>query len=227
MAPGYVNIYECPFGCKASGNRPIAASIRGWKKHMTRSHQGWNQEQLDVLIGTGARDPAAGREAFLAEADKEPSLFIGAEGVTDKPSPEQSAADIAAKTTELKTDAMARKFSGKINKMKKSIAEKFPQALSAAIKDKGPEWALSKEDSELFAESIENCFDVLDVDFRITPVSTILTNPLWVLVLPLLALVLIFVPKAVQSAQLHRERTVESESGSAGVGDEAHPSTVQ
>ena len=227
MAQGYVNIYECPFGCKASGNRPIAASIRGWKKHMTRSHQGWNQEQLDVLIGTNARDPVAGREAFLAEADKEPSLFMGAEGVTDKPSPEQSAEDAAKQTKELKIDAMARKFSGKINKMKKSIAEKFPQALSAAIKDKGPEWALSKEDSELFAESIENCFDVLDVDFRITPVSTILTNPLWVLVLPILALFLIFVPKAVQNAAVQARNKEHSESGGGSVGDAADARTIQ
>jgi hypothetical protein len=197
------NIYECPYGCKAQGNMPIAASIRGWKRHMTKQHGKYDQDQLDAILGAAPKDSESGKAAFLAEADQAPELFMGKEGVTTNPNPKpvKTPEEISAETKKIKTDEIGKKFSTKINKFKKSVADKIPKVLNEAVKDKGPEWQLSEEDSELLAESVENCFEILDIDFRITPVSTVLTNPLWVLILPALVLALIFGTKVVKHAR--------------------------
>jgi hypothetical protein len=202
-------IYECPRGCKSQGQRPIASTIRGWKKHMTRQHGGYEKSELDAIIGNQSQDAESGRAKFLSEAglDYSGGLFDGQTPLPETPEEQKKRKEEQAqKEIDLKTDAVSKKFSGKLNKMKDAIAQKFPEALSNAIKDKGPEWQLSGEDTELFAESIRNCFDVLDIDFRIVPISTVLTNPLWVLLMPLLALCLIFVPKAISHATIEAER---------------------
>src|SRR3974377_2438043 len=63
MAEGYINVYECPKGCKAPGGKPIAATIRGGKKHMTRKHGGWREEQLAQFAGGEAPGPN-GKDLF-------------------------------------------------------------------------------------------------------------------------------------------------------------------
>ena len=110
-----------------------------------------------------------------------------------------------AKTVAVKTEQVGKRLSGKLNKFKKSVADKVPKVMNAAIKEKGPEWQLNEEDSSLLAEAVENCFEILDVDFQITPISKILTNPLWVLILPAFVLVLIFIPKMVANAGKEKE----------------------
>lgn len=195
----YVNTLECPLGCKAQGDKPIAATLRGWKKHMTRQHGKWTEEQVRALEGISppSANPEKGRDLFLSEVDE----------TTDTPAvPTEKVVSIdaeaeARKTVDLKTDAMGKKFNAKLNRMKKAVAEKLPQALGKAVEDKGPEWLLDKDDTEILSESIENCFDILDIDFKITPYSATLTNPLWVLILPLLACILVFAPKAAKAAR--------------------------
>jgi hypothetical protein len=117
---------------------------------------------------------------------------------------------------ELKTDATGRKLAAKFNKMQKRLAEELPRAVNNAIKEKGEEWQLNAEDQELLAESVENCFDVLDIQFNIAPIAMQLSNPLWVLLLPLLALILIFVPKSIKNLPKEKgdENVPTTESGS-------------
>jgi hypothetical protein len=191
-------------GCKAHGDKPIAASPRGWKKHMTRQHGGYTQEQLAAALGAVAPDSEVGRDLFLSEAD----------GVTDSPSnrdgdtgEEQGEGKISSpeKIKEIKTDAAARKLSAKFNKFQKKITEQLTKALSSAVEEKGSEWAMDEGDQEMFKESLENCFEVLDVEFNIAPITAQLTNPLWVLLMPLLALALIFVPKAIKNLPKEKE----------------------
>lgn len=185
--------YVCPHNCGFSTD-----SIKGWKQHLSKTHDGYAEEQLARILGTVAPDSEQGRIQFLSEAGKVPDLPIGQATEGQDESKTTATGEPAPKpTTELKTDAVAKRFSGKLNKMKKALAEKVPRVLNEAIKDKGPEWQLGTDDSEMLAESIENCFEVLDIDFRITPFQTVLTNPLWVLLLPLLVLIAIFVPKAI------------------------------
>lgn len=203
----YILKYECPHGCKGQGDKPVAATIRGWKKHMTRNHEGYSESELAAIIMTETtKDSTVGRETFLSEAETDPSLYIKDGAVTDKP-PQGSidAETEARKTVELKTDAAAKKFNAKLNKMKKALADKFPTVVAGAVRERGPEWQLESDDTEILSEAVENCFDVLDIDFRIAPYNMVLSNPLWVLLLPILALVIVFAPKAVKSAQLHKE----------------------
>jgi hypothetical protein len=189
-------MFECPHGCMSpKGEKSISISIIGWKRHMTAKHGSYTEEEVSKVLGTGPRNAVEGKNAFLSasEAVADPSATSDAPK-PEAPKPEES-------TRKIKTDEVGKKFSGKLNKMKKAIADKFPTMLNQAIKDKGPEWQLSSEDSDFFAEAIENCFEVLDIDFRITPISTTLTNPLWVLLLPALVLVMIFIPKVVANAR--------------------------
>ena len=197
-----VTTYECPEGCKATNGQPIAATVRGWKMHMTRSHGGWTEDQLKALVDVGAGTPSSGgKEAFLREGEESEKLAEAPIEGAPKSTPEQEAQKVVA----LKTDAMGKKFNAKLNKMKSKIAEALPKALSKAVEEKGPEWALNDDDTALLAESVENCFDVLDIDFKITPFSTVLSNPLWVLILPLLACVLVFAPKAIAAQKAKQE----------------------
>lgn len=202
MAQGYVNIYECPHGCKAPGNKPIAATIRGWKKHMTKNHSlgtqpGWTDEQLATLVGARPNDPEAGRTLFIAEAEEGAApMAEGAEAI-EGPSAEAR----AAQTVKIKTDAASRKISAKMNKMQQKFAEQIPKLLNARLAQAGDEWKMEDKDMEFLSESIENCFDVLDVEFAVAPISKTLTSPLWVLLFPIIASVMIFLPKLMEAAK--------------------------
>lgn len=185
--------YQCP---KCDTTR--IHTIKGWKTHMTRAHGGYKEHDLDKVLGTTlpADDTGQGKMAFLAEME---GLDTPPKDTQVEKPPTPPTGQEAQKTAELKTDAVARRMSGKLNKFKKNLAEKIPKVLNKAIKDKGPEWQLDTEDSELLAESVENCFEILDLEFRITPISLVLQNPLWVLLLPLTVLLLIFSGKTIQN----------------------------
>jgi hypothetical protein len=202
-SPLYVPIYECPKGCKAAGNKPIAATIRGWKKHMTKQHGGFSDEELSAIIASvpmpsSPSGSESGKDAFLKENEAPLPGAIPIDRPRNTPEEEQ------AKAVKIKTDEMAKRYNQRINKMRKRISEALPRAVGEAVKKKGPIWQLSQDDSELLSESVENSLDVLDIDFQITPISATLTNPLWVLLLPFLALLLIFVPKAMLAAEEER-----------------------
>lgn len=188
--------FDCPRGCKRKNGDPVATTIKGWKRHMTSAHGKFTDEELNKVLGTGPIDPEQGRAEFLRDID----------APLETPTPAPEATDVQAsaqeKTVEVKTDAVSKKFSGRLNKFKEKLARKIPEALNDVIKEKGPEFLMSDSDVEMFSEAIENCFEVLDIDFRIAPVSKTLTNPLWVLLLPALVCVMIFAPKAVRYAQL-------------------------
>lgn len=175
------------------------ATVRGWKGHMSRQHKEFTEEQLQAAVGNAPPSNESGRELFLSET----------EGITDTPpageKPGETKPANPEDTNKLKTEQAAKKLSAKFDKFQKKIAEKIPKALNEAIKEKGPEWQLSEEDAAMFSESIENCFEVLDVEFRIAPISAILSNPLWVLLLPAFVLLLIFGTKAVKNAPKSEE----------------------
>jgi len=190
----YIYQYECPEGCKGQGGKPIAATIRGWKKHMTKQHGGYTDEQLSAIVGAAPASPEAGRELFLSEAGETPQT--SAEAAAAAPAPEPS----PEKVVEIKTDAAARKLSAKMNKMQKKLAEAIPAILNTKLETAGGEWKMSDSDKEFLSEAFENCFDVLDVEFRVAPISKTLTSPLWVLLLPVIALAVIYIPKVMQNA---------------------------
>ena len=179
---------------------------------MGRIHDGWTREELAAVerdFGQAPKqpepekDPSLGKEQFLSEVNADTTAAPPV--VPTALTPEESAAQAAQKTVSLKTDAMAKKFNAKLNKMKRSFAEALPKAVGVAVREKGPEYALTDEDTEILAESVENCLEILDIDFQVQPFTTTLTNPLWVLILPLLALILVFAPKTYAAQKRARE----------------------
>lgn len=178
---------------------------------MTQAHGGYKEHELDRILGTMPREAdGQGKMQFLAEMDAQPEPEPPKAEAADKPASPPTAPP-EPKTAELKADAVAKRMSGKLNKFKKNLADKIPKVLNKAIKDKGPEWQLDAEDSELLAESVENCFEILDLEFRITPISMVLQNPLWVLLLPATVLLLIFSGKTLQNAPRVKEEAKPEE----------------
>lgn len=195
-------LFECPRGCKTAGGKPIASTIRGWKVHMARAHKGYTDEELSAVIGTTPTSPDRGKAEFLAEANDNEVLSENSTSESAAASGSESPRTIDATKT---ADAVTRKFSGKINKFKTSLAKQLPAAINDALKERAPEWQMSVTNLETLTDSIEACFDALDIEFRITPFSTVLTNPLWILLLPVTALLLIFVPIGVKNAKTNND----------------------
>lgn len=195
MAAGYINTLECPKGCKAGGGKPIAATVRGWKKHMTRNHDGYTEEQLTAVVGATAPDAGVGRDLFLNEIESGVQASIGGEV---KPIDDATGA-ATPPVVDIRTDATSRKLSAKMNKMKKNFADQIPKIVNAALKQKGDEWIMDDSDKEMLSESVESCFDVLDIQFQMAPMGFVLENPLWVLLYPVLTLAFIFGIKAVKN----------------------------
>lgn len=202
--------YPCPYvgtdqetkHCK----RP-AESPKGWKTHMTRQHGTYSAEQLAAAVGGVVPGANGGRELFLSEVqDTAPggspeSTEVRGEGA---PPPQDN-------TVNIKKEQMARKFSARMNKFKEKLAARLTQGVNLIAVDKSPDWALSEDDEKLFSESLENCFEILDIDFQIRPVQKTLENPLWVLALPLAALLMIFLPKIMKAAAQNKQEKSDSE----------------
>ena len=195
--------YPCPYKgtdkatehCKRDADTP-----RGWKVHMTRQHQEYSQEQLAAVLGASGGSSEAGRSQFLDELEQ--GAITGeteARQATVTPIDGVSQPTAEEKTVAIKTDAAARKLSAKFNKFKKQLSDKIPQAFNSAIKDKGDEWQMDAAEQEMLSESIENCFEILDIEFKIAPINKQLSNPLWVLILPALVLLLIFGTKGIKN----------------------------
>ena len=204
------NIYECPRGCKAQGGKPIAASIRGWKKHMTRNHGGYDETELAAIVGAAPPDIERGRELFLSEAEQSQTVSDET-GKTAGSSGQDTGEPARIDTISIKKEQMARKFSARMNKFKEKLAARLTQGINLIAVDKSPDWALSEDDEKLFSESLENCFEILDIDFQIRPVQKTLENPLWVLALPLAALLMIFLPKIMKAAAQNKQEKSDSE----------------
>ena len=193
--------YLCPYRGTPKGTKvceKIYPTIRGWKGHLTRTHGGFDETQLAAIVGAAPPDTERGRELFLSEAEGTPTNKEAGEssGAQDNsgglpPQPD---------TVNIKKEQMARKFSARMNKFKEKLAARLTQGINLIAVDKSPEWALSEDDEKLFSESLENCFEILDIDFQIKPVQKTLENPLWVLALPLAALLMIFLPKIMKAA---------------------------
>lgn len=200
MPSGYVNIYECPHGCKAQG-KPIAASVRGWKKHMTRNHSGYTDEQLAAIVGAAPPDRQRGREAFLFEAGKVPGQdesAIGektdAEG-TGSPDPEQAAAAPVSKVVPLK-----------MRKLKKAMAS-LPLVF---LKAKGIE--VDDDDREIIDGAQEILEDMFGVSIEVPESAWVIRSRLIALLFPLGAILLVWAKHALPAELMKRmEAAKESE----------------
>lgn len=197
----YVNIIECPNGCKGSGGKPIAATLQGWKKHMTRNHGGYTEEQLAIAgsmlpLKTGAGgDPAQGEfEAMRSGApETEGGEFtapvdIGT-GLPAEPS-----------TDDAKPNKATRKLSGEMKAMKKNFADQIPKIISVMAASKGPEWGLDSEEQGMVAEACNSMLTVLDIEFNFQPINMQLNSPFWALLFPIMVLALIFAKKGAKNA---------------------------
>ena len=183
--------------CAKKGRVWKAQSIRGWKAHQSKTHNGYTDEELTAMLGDTVKSSEQGKIDFLAEVDTTSTLETGAEPAATAPT---------TPAASMKTDAVSRKLSGKMNKFKKTVAEKFPQIVSNALKNQPESLQLSDDDRELLTEGVENSLDVLEVDFQVSPISKTLTSPWWALIFPLFALLMIIIPRLPAIAEVVKAR---------------------
>lgn len=186
MAAGYTQVYECPHGCKAQGGKPIAATIRGWKKHMTRNHGGYDDAQLAAIVGAAAPNPETGRARFLSEVDTvdTPGLFAEADGETTRAeSPmEGNAVDAARSTPEpakkrvkFKPKAMREFLSG--------LPEMF-------FKSKGIE--TDEADKNLLDAASQMLEELFGIEFEVPDTNWVIKSRLLALLFPFAAVLVIY-----------------------------------
>lgn len=205
--PDFNSIYNhCPRGCKPKPGKYIAQTIKGWKRHMTATHGDYTQEELDAIVGVVSPDSSSGREQFLSEAEKPAQELPG----TSETPATDAAAPQAARTVNVKTEQATKRMSGKLNAFKDKLSKKLPERINDSLKENAPEWAMNSGDLDFLTESIKDSFDVLDINFEVRPIGVTLSNPLWVLALPGLALLVIFLPIIMKNARKQLDGTDET-----------------
>src|SRR5271163_4216718 len=130
--------YLCPRGCERNGKPIPIETVRGWKKHMTRTHGGYGDEELAIIVGATPIDASKGRDLFLNEIDG-PSPEGVSESGTGADGTEGGERKPASPTPSV-TIKESKKFKAEVNKLKAKLAASIPEALNSSLKQKGPEW---------------------------------------------------------------------------------------
>lgn len=196
MPSGYTNVLECPRGCKGQGGKPIAATIRGWKKHMTRNHREYTEEELAAVVGAVPPDSERGRELFLSEAGDTTEL--------PPQEPRDPEAEAEAKRV-VNLDKTSKRLTGKLNKTKEKLAGAVPRVLNVVLKEKAPDMVLTDSEQKEVADSMEEVFEMLDVTFAVEPYAYVLQSRLWALLIPLATVLAILGVKAAEREKDDKE----------------------
>jgi len=197
MAAGYTNIYECPKGCKAQGGKPIAATIRGWKKHMSRNHGGWNETQLAAIAG--AQAPSANGKSLFAD-DVENIISGGVPGQSERP-PEEASGDSPTQAGPEQVKRVPFK-SKKFRKFLSSLPEVF-------LKAKGIE--TDADDKELIDTASEMLEEMFGIAFEVPDSMWVIRSRWLALLFPIAACALVWA-KHEFTVQLFKQKAQAEES---------------
>jgi hypothetical protein len=183
MMSDYVNIYECPEGCKAQGGKPIAATIRGWKKHMTHAHGQWTEDQLAAIVGASAPNAESGKAEFLAEAENTPGLASESgektaegkpaqqgDGKPQKPAPEEIA------YIPLRSKKLRKFFGGLIGKF---VSESSVE--------------LDADDQGMIDEAFDQLEELFPIVFAVPKKQMIIESRIAAVAVPLSGLALVYI----------------------------------
>lgn len=195
-------------------------SLRGWKRHMTAKHGGWDDPEMETAVLAAGTEPAANGgpvpgagSDFTSFANDLPDSEGGAvasavapDGVTDQ------AAPAPATFSKVKTDAASARLTKKMEKVKRQLAEALPRAVDVFTADKGPEWKLDDSQRDMLTDAVESVFDMLDVQFEIQQFNVQLKSRFWILLYPITVLLMIFATKAAKNQVTETKETkLESE----------------
>jgi uncharacterized protein YqgV (UPF0045/DUF77 family) len=177
-----------PFKCPVCGENQANAinTLRGLKKHMTGTHGGYTQEQLTTAAGSLRESGAAAAELFEDAAKSMPESAESYRVETaEEPGRGGTRTPSAAKVN--------KQIAANFNQVKQSLAEKIPLMIGQFIYGKiGKTEAVTKEKVAPITESIQTVLNALGVDIQIEPMNTAIKSRLWLIFIPLGAIVITF-----------------------------------
>jgi len=193
--------YACPFANTKRGTKACLGqsgtgfpTVRGWKGHMSRSHDGYDEKQLAAIVGAVETDPVAGRAAFLAESDspsvdtpgvgKEAAVNTDGEGVAGQGRPTVQPPE-PVKRVPLKSERFL--------KFLNTLPEKI-------FKEKGIE--LDDEDKEMMATGTEMMEGLFGVAFEVPESIWVIRSRWMALLFPLGAIALVYLKHTFSLAAL-------------------------
>lgn len=187
------NKLVCPFGCVASGRYPIAATSNGWKKHMTRTHGSWTDEQLNSAMGAGVVEAAdvSGFPGFAEAAAAAPDSETSAgdtPAVTETPGAPLTAPKEGGAPG---TAAAPRRPRKPINP--KAIRRPLVSVIESFFAKQGD--PLTDEEKKDVDDSIGEMLDAMGIGFEIRPFEFTLQSPFWALLFPLICIGTIFLKR--------------------------------
>jgi len=189
--------YACPFANTKRGTKGCLGAtgngfptVRGWKGHMSRSHDGYDEKQLAAIVGAVDVDPAAGRAAFLAESDSLP-IDAGPPDTAKGASTEElgSAAKAAAPEPVKRVPLKSERFLKFLNTLPEKI-----------FKEKGIE--LDDEDKEMMATGTEMMEGLFGVAFEVPESMWVIRSRWMALLFPLGAIALVYLKHTFSLAAL-------------------------
>jgi len=190
-----LNIYECPHGCKSQGKQPVAATVRGWKKHMTQRHGGWQEAQLAAIVGNVAPS-ANGHGLFDADAER---IISGLPGQTPLhegkavEEPDSSTQTAAPEQSPIKRVQLKSK---KLRKFLSSLPEVF-------LKAKGIE--PDADDKELIDTASEMLEEMFGIALEVPEEMWVIRSRWVALLIPIFAVALVWM-KHEFTAQLFKSK---------------------
>lgn len=203
---------NCPRGCTRKGKPIPINSLRGWKRHMTAKHGGWENPEMDsAMLSAGTATPGEGEQVPGVEADFSsfandlPDSENGAPATASPAGPTDQAAPPPATFSKVKTDAASQRLTKKMEKVKRQLAEALPRAVDVFTADKGPEWKLDDSQRDMLTDAVESVFDMLDVSFEIQQFNVQLRSRFWIFLYPLTVLIMIFATKAARAPKQETE----------------------
>jgi len=163
--------------------RPIVIeSLRGWKKHMTYAHKGYEKQELEAVmaLGAGGAAPGKGRDQFLAEAEAGPAREDQPQGKVEGETARGAGAAPADVGEPTKRVPLKTK---KLKKFLSSIPEVFLRSKGIVPDD---------DDKDLMDGATELLEEMFGISFEIPETMWVIRSRFVAVVFPLAAMLLVW-----------------------------------
>jgi uncharacterized protein YqgV (UPF0045/DUF77 family) len=177
----------------------ILASVGTWKNHMTKAHGGYDEEMLQSAAGSQPEGAAAGG----AESLDQVAATMPESGEAFRLTP-PDAVPGAPRERAAKPAAVNKAIAANLQEVKRRLAESLPMIfghwINATLERPRVSDNEMKEKCKPVTEAIQTVLNALGVDIQIEPMNTVIRSRLWLIFIPLGALLAVFFSELMQYA---------------------------
>jgi hypothetical protein len=191
-------IFKCP-KCFRGGEPTVLASLGTWKNHMTKMHGGFSDEEVTAAAGPAGNEGIAlgGGESF-----DQASAAMPESAESFRLTPPEAGAFSAPKERAPKPAKVNAAIAANLQDVKRRLAETLPMIFGHWINKALDRPKLSdgemKEKCKPVTEAIQTVLNALGVDIQIDPINTVIKSRLWLILIPLGALLATFFGELMQ-----------------------------